>query len=47
MSNTETRIKASYLLVKALENEAVEYIFGVPGKRILIFLNPFAPRRSG
>ncbi|NOX73184.1 MAG: acetolactate synthase large subunit [Alphaproteobacteria bacterium] len=32
-------IKASDLLVKALENEGVEYIFGVPGEENLDFLN--------
>ena len=31
-------IKASDLLVKALENEGVEYIFGVPGEENLDFL---------
>jgi acetolactate synthase I/II/III large subunit len=34
-----TAIKASDLLVKALENEGVEYIFGVPGEENLDFLN--------
>ena len=33
-----TRIKASDLLVKALENEGVEYVFGVPGEENLDFL---------
>ena len=32
------KIKASDLLVKALENEGVEYIFGVPGEENLDFL---------
>ncbi len=32
-------MKASDLLVKALENEGVEYIFGVPGEENLDFLN--------
>jgi acetolactate synthase I/II/III large subunit len=34
-----TKIKASDLLVKALENEGVEYIFGVPGEENLDFLH--------
>ena len=34
----DTRIKASDLLVKALENEGVEYVFGVPGEENLDFL---------
>ena len=33
-----TKIKSSDLLVKALENEGVEYIFGVPGEENLDFL---------
>jgi acetolactate synthase I/II/III large subunit len=33
------KIKASDLLVKALENEGVEYIFGVPGEENLDFLD--------
>jgi len=36
--NTLKNIKASDLLVKALENEGVEYIFGVPGEENLDFL---------
>lgn len=32
-------MKASDLLVKALENEGVEYIFGIPGEENLNFLN--------
>ena len=32
-------IKASDLFIKALENEGVEYIFGVPGEENLDFLN--------
>jgi len=32
-------MKASDLLVKALENEGVEYIFGIPGEENLDFLN--------
>jgi len=32
------KIKASDLLVKALENEGVEYVFGVPGEENLDFL---------
>lgn len=32
------RVKASDLLVRALENEGVEYIFGVPGEENLDFL---------
>ena len=35
---TNTNIKASDLFVKALENEGVEYIFGVPGEENLDFL---------
>ena len=38
MTNKNTSIKASDLLVKALENEDVEYIFGVPGEENLDFL---------
>jgi len=34
-----TKIKASDLLVKALENEGVEYVFGVPGEENLDFLD--------
>jgi acetolactate synthase I/II/III large subunit len=34
-----TPIKASDLFVRALENEGVEYIFGVPGEENLDFLN--------
>ncbi|MDP6705795.1 MAG: acetolactate synthase large subunit [Alphaproteobacteria bacterium] len=34
----ETRIKASDLLVRALENEGVVYVFGVPGEENLDFL---------
>jgi acetolactate synthase-1/2/3 large subunit len=32
-------MKASDLFVKALENEGVEYIFGVPGEENLDFLD--------
>ncbi|HEC75119.1 MAG TPA: hypothetical protein ENI26_12235, partial [Methylophaga aminisulfidivorans] len=32
-------MKTSDLLVKALENEGVEYIFGIPGEENLDFLN--------
>ncbi|CAA6818006.1 MAG: Acetolactate synthase large subunit (EC, partial [uncultured Sulfurovum sp.] len=32
-------MKASDLFVKALENEGVEYIFGIPGEENLDFLN--------
>ena len=32
-------MKASDLFVKALEDEGVEYIFGVPGEENLDFLN--------
>ncbi len=38
MKTSDTRVKASDLLVKALENEGVEYIFGVPGEENLDFL---------
>ena len=34
-----TKIKASDLLVNALENEGVEYIFGIPGEENLDFLD--------
>jgi acetolactate synthase-1/2/3 large subunit len=30
-------MQASDLFIKALENEGVEYIFGVPGGKIWIF----------
>ena len=36
---TATRMRASDLLVKALENEGVEYVFGVPGEENLDFLD--------
>jgi acetolactate synthase-1/2/3 large subunit len=32
-------VKASDLFIKALENEGVEYIFGIPGEENLDFLN--------
>lgn len=35
----DSQIRASDLLVKALENEGVEYIFGVPGEENLDFLD--------
>ena len=38
MDTPDTQIKASDLLVKALENEGVEYIFEVPGEENLDFL---------
>ncbi len=38
MKNPDDLIKASDLLVKALENEGVAYIFGVPGEENLDFL---------
>ncbi len=38
MSAKYTNIKASDLMVRALENEGVEYIFGVPGEENLDFL---------
>ncbi len=38
MSDPGKQIKASDLLVKALENEGVEYVFGVPGEENLDFL---------
>ncbi len=37
--NTGTRMRASDLLVKALENEGVKYVFGVPGEENLDFLD--------
>ena len=38
MASSNNAIKASDLLVRALENEGVEYIFGVPGEENLDFL---------
>ena len=38
MSGIEGPIKASDLIVKALENEGVEYIFGIPGEENLDML---------
>jgi acetolactate synthase-1/2/3 large subunit len=38
MSGIKGPIKASDLMVKALENEGVEYIFGIPGEENLDFL---------
>ncbi|MCF6322083.1 MAG: acetolactate synthase large subunit [Rhizobiaceae bacterium] len=38
MPNAEPTIKSSDLFIKALENEGVEYIFGVPGEENLDFL---------
>ncbi len=38
MSAKSQKIKASDLMVRALENEGVEYIFGVPGEENLDFL---------
>ncbi|MGV6852550.1 MAG: thiamine pyrophosphate-binding protein, partial [bacterium] len=32
-------MKSSDLMVKALENEGIEYIFGIPGEENLDFLN--------
>ena len=32
-------MKGSNLFIKALENEGVEYIFGLPGEENLDFLN--------
>ena len=32
-------MKASDLFIKTLENEGVEYIFGIPGEENLDFLN--------
>jgi len=32
-------MKASDLFIKALENEGVEYIFGIPGEENLDFLD--------
>ena len=32
-------MKASDLFIKALENEGVKYIFGIPGEENLDFLN--------
>jgi thiamine pyrophosphate-dependent acetolactate synthase large subunit-like protein len=39
-------MKASDVFVKALENEGVEYIFGLPEKRIWIFWNPFTSQKK-
>ena len=39
MNDHGHQIKASDLLVKALENEGVEYVFGVPGEENLDFLD--------
>jgi acetolactate synthase-1/2/3 large subunit len=39
MTNKEKMMKSSDLMVKALENEGVEYIFGIPGEENLDFLN--------
>jgi acetolactate synthase-1/2/3 large subunit len=39
MKNKSHTIKASDLFVKALENEGVEYVFGIPGEENLDFLN--------
>ncbi|MCZ6636956.1 MAG: acetolactate synthase large subunit [Alphaproteobacteria bacterium] len=44
MTDPGKQIKASDLLVKALENEGVEYVFGVPGEENLDFLESL--RRS-
>lgn len=38
MSTKHGKIKASDLMVRALENEGVEYVFGVPGEENLDFL---------
>ena len=38
MSSNQDSVKASDLLVQALENEGVEYIFGIPGEENLDFL---------
>lgn len=39
MNKAGKRMRASDLLVKALENEGVEYVFGVPGEENLDFLD--------
>ena len=39
MKNKNKTIKAADLFVKALENEGVEYVFGIPGEENLDFLN--------
>ena len=39
-------MKASDLLVAALEAEGVEYIFAVPGEENLDLLESLGPRRS-
>ena len=36
--SSERTVKASDLLVEALENEGIEYIFGIPGEENLDFL---------
>ncbi len=38
MKKPDTAFNASDLMVKALENEGVEYVFGVPGEENLDFL---------
>ena len=37
--NGQFRMKASDLFIKSLENEGVEYIFGIPGEENLDFLD--------
>ena len=40
-------MKASDLFIKALENEGVEYVFGIPGEENLDFWSPSAhPKKS-
>ena len=45
MNTPDKMIRTSDLLVKALENEGVEYVFGVPGEENLDFLDSL--RTSG
>jgi len=46
MSGKPKTVKASDLMVQALENEGVEYIFGIPGEEISTCSRAFAIRRS-
>ena len=40
------KIKGSDLFVKALEDEGVEYIFGIPGEENLDFLDSLSRSKS-
>ena len=39
-------LKGSDLFVKALENEGVEYIFGIPGEENLDFLDSLSDQKK-